>query len=145
MNFSSCLISCKSGCDYTKRCSTIPVVGSRVPSASAHTAIQFGSAAPGFVYTTHNMENLNRGIRKCTKTKVRFIDNLAAPPADYLTLINIEKNGASPYSTGATSYSSLWLSLRVALPDHGPYTQIRGNIFTIHFPWGSVGRWSAQT
>ena len=55
------------------------------------------------------MENLNRGIRKYTKTKVRFIDNLASPQADYLTLINIEKNGASPSSTVATSYSSFGL------------------------------------
>lgn len=43
------------------------------------------------IYTTNTIENLNRGIRKYTKTKVQFVDDNAAQKAVYLAIINIEK------------------------------------------------------
>ena len=43
------------------------------------------------MYTTNTIENLNRGIRKYTKTKVQFTDDTAAQKAVYLAIINIEK------------------------------------------------------
>ena len=43
------------------------------------------------IYTTNIIENLNRGIRKYTKTKVQFVDDAAALKAVYLSIINIEK------------------------------------------------------
>ena len=43
-------------------------------------------------YTTNVIENLNRGIRKYTKTKVQFTDDWAAQKAVYLAIINIEKS-----------------------------------------------------
>jgi putative transposase len=43
------------------------------------------------IYTTNTIENLNRGVRKYTKTKVQFIDDLAAQKAVYLAICNIEK------------------------------------------------------
>lgn len=43
------------------------------------------------IYTTNTIENLNRGIRKYTKTKVQFPDDLSAQKAVYLAIINIEK------------------------------------------------------
>ena len=44
------------------------------------------------IYTTNTIENLNRGIRKYTKTKVQFIDDNAAQKAVYLAIMNIEKS-----------------------------------------------------
>lgn len=44
------------------------------------------------IYTTNTIENLNRGIRKYTKTKVQFVDNNAAQKAVYLAVRNIETN-----------------------------------------------------
>lgn len=43
------------------------------------------------IYTTNTIENLNRGIRKYTKTKVQFVDDTAAFKAVYLAISNIEK------------------------------------------------------
>ena len=44
------------------------------------------------IYTTNTIENLNRGIRKYTKTKVQFPDDNAAQKAVYLAIMNIEKS-----------------------------------------------------
>lgn len=43
------------------------------------------------IYTTNSIENLNRGIRKYTKTKIQFPDDQAAEKAVYLAIRNIEK------------------------------------------------------
>lgn len=43
------------------------------------------------MYTTNTIENLNRGIRKYTKTKTQFPDDTAAQKAVYLAIMNIEK------------------------------------------------------
>lgn len=43
------------------------------------------------IYTTNTIENLNRGIRKYTKTKSVFPDDIAAYKAVYLAINNIEK------------------------------------------------------
>lgn len=43
------------------------------------------------IYTTNSIENLNRGIRKYTKTKVQFPDDQAAEKAVYLAIMNIER------------------------------------------------------
>ena len=48
------------------------------------------------IYTTNTIENLNRGIRKYTKTKVQFIDDNAAQKAVFLSIINIEKKWDMP-------------------------------------------------
>jgi len=60
------------------------------------------------IYTTNSIENLNRGIRKYTKTKVQFPDDQAAEKAVYLAIMNIEKKWSMPFTTGALcSISSL--------------------------------------
>lgn len=48
------------------------------------------------IYTTNTIENLNRGIRKYTKTKVQFTDDNAAQKAVYLAIMNIEKKWSMP-------------------------------------------------
>ena len=48
------------------------------------------------IYTTNTIENLNRGIRKYTKTKVQFTDDQAAQKAVYLAIMNIEKKWNMP-------------------------------------------------
>ena len=48
------------------------------------------------IYTTNTIENLNRGIRKYTKTKVQFVDDNAAQKAVYMAIMNIEKNWNKP-------------------------------------------------
>ncbi len=48
------------------------------------------------IYTTNSIENLNRGIRKYTKTKVQFPDDGAAEKAVYLAIMNIEKKWSMP-------------------------------------------------
>jgi transposase-like protein len=48
------------------------------------------------IYTTNTIENLNRGIRKYTKTKVQFPDDNAVQKAVYLAIINIEKKWNMP-------------------------------------------------
>lgn len=48
------------------------------------------------IYTTNTIENLNRGIRKYTKTKVQFIDDNAALKAVYLSIRNIEEKWDMP-------------------------------------------------
>ncbi len=48
------------------------------------------------IYTTNTIENVNRGIRKYTKTKVQFPDDMAAQKAVYLAIINIEKKWNMP-------------------------------------------------
>jgi transposase-like protein len=48
------------------------------------------------IYTTNTIENLNRGIRKYTKAKVQFPDDMAAQKAVYLAIINIEKKWSMP-------------------------------------------------
>jgi transposase-like protein len=52
------------------------------------------------------MENLNRGIRKYTKTRFEFTDELAAQKAVYLAIMNIQKNGAGLSCTGDASYKN---------------------------------------
>jgi putative transposase len=48
------------------------------------------------IYTTNTIENVNRGIRKYTKTKVQFPDDMAAQKAVYLAILNIEKKWNMP-------------------------------------------------
>ncbi len=48
------------------------------------------------IYTTNTIENLNRGIRKYTKSKVQFVDDMAAIKAVYLAITNIEKKWNMP-------------------------------------------------
>ena len=48
------------------------------------------------MYTTNTIENLNRGIRKYTKSKVQFPDDQAAEKAVYLAIMNIEKKWTMP-------------------------------------------------
>ncbi|MDD4030124.1 MAG: IS256 family transposase [Bacteroidales bacterium] len=48
------------------------------------------------IYTTNTIENLNRGIRKYTKTKVQFVDDNAALKAVYLSIRNIEEKWNMP-------------------------------------------------
>lgn len=48
------------------------------------------------IYTTNTIENLNRGIRKYTKTKVQFTDDNAVQKAVYLAIRNIEKKWDMP-------------------------------------------------
>lgn len=48
------------------------------------------------IYTTNTIENLNRGIRKYTKTKVQFTDDQAAQKAVFLAIMNIEKKWSMP-------------------------------------------------
>ena len=48
------------------------------------------------IYTTNTIENVNRGIRKYIKTKVQFVDDMAAQKAVYLALMNIEKKWNMP-------------------------------------------------
>jgi putative transposase len=44
------------------------------------------------IYTTNTIENLNRGIRKYTKTKTQFPTENAATKSVFLAIQNIEKN-----------------------------------------------------
>jgi putative transposase len=48
------------------------------------------------IYTTNTIENLNRGIRKYTKTKVQFPDDTSALKAVYLAITNIETAWSKP-------------------------------------------------
>jgi putative transposase len=48
------------------------------------------------IYTTNTIENLNRGIRKYTKTKVQFTDDNAVLKAVYLSIRNIEEKWNMP-------------------------------------------------
>lgn len=48
------------------------------------------------IYTTNTIENLNRGIRKYTKTKVQFVDDNAAQKAVYMAIMNIEQSWSRP-------------------------------------------------
>ena len=44
------------------------------------------------IYTTNTIENLNRGIRKYTKTKTQFTNENAATKSVFLSIQNIEKS-----------------------------------------------------
>lgn len=44
------------------------------------------------IYTTNTIENLNRGIRKYTKTKTQFTNENAAIKSIFLSIQNIEKS-----------------------------------------------------
>lgn len=48
------------------------------------------------IYTTNTIENLNRGIRKYTKTKTQFTNENAASKSIYLSIKNIEKAWTRP-------------------------------------------------
>lgn len=48
------------------------------------------------IYTTNTIENLNRGIRKYTKTKVQFPDDRSVQKAVYLAILNLEKKCTMP-------------------------------------------------
>jgi transposase-like protein len=50
------------------------------------------------IYTTNTIENLNRGIRKYTKTKTQFTNENAATKSVYLSIKNIEKAWSKPIS-----------------------------------------------
>ncbi len=50
------------------------------------------------IYTTNTIENLNRSIRKYTKTKVQFIDDNSAQKAVYMAIMNIERKWSRPIS-----------------------------------------------
>ena len=48
------------------------------------------------IYTTNTIENLNRGIRKYTKTKTQFTNENAASKSVYLSIMNIENAWSKP-------------------------------------------------
>jgi putative transposase len=48
------------------------------------------------IYTTNTIENLNRGIRKYTKTKTQFTNENSAAKSVYLSIKNIEKAWSKP-------------------------------------------------
>lgn len=48
------------------------------------------------IYTTNTIENLNRGIRKYTKTKTQFPNENAASKSIYLSIQNIEEAWSKP-------------------------------------------------
>lgn len=48
------------------------------------------------MYTTNTIENLNRGIRKYTKTKVQFPDEKSVKKSVYLAIMNNEKSWKMP-------------------------------------------------
>lgn len=48
------------------------------------------------IYTTNTIENLNRGVRKYTKTKTQFPNDNAATKAIYLAIKNIEEAWTKP-------------------------------------------------
>jgi transposase-like protein len=48
------------------------------------------------IYTTNTIENLNRGIRKYTKTKTQFTNENAATKSIFLALNNIQKDWEKP-------------------------------------------------
>ena len=48
------------------------------------------------IYTTNTIENLNRGIRKYTKTKVQFPDETSCLKSVYLAIMKLEKNWTKP-------------------------------------------------
>ena len=48
------------------------------------------------IYTTNTIENLNRGIRKYTKTKTQFPNDNAASKSVYLSIMNIEIAWSKP-------------------------------------------------
>jgi putative transposase len=48
------------------------------------------------IYTTNTIENLNRGIRKYTKTKTQFPNENAASKSVYLSIKNIEQAWVKP-------------------------------------------------
>lgn len=48
------------------------------------------------IYTTNIIENVNRGIRKYTKTKVQFPDDMAAQKAVFLAIRNLEQKWTMP-------------------------------------------------
>ena len=48
------------------------------------------------MYTTNTIENLNRGIRKYTKTKVQFPDEKSVKKSVYLAIKNSEKAWVKP-------------------------------------------------
>jgi transposase-like protein len=50
------------------------------------------------IYTTNTIENLNRGIRKYTKTKTQFPNENAATKSIFLAIKNIENAWISPIS-----------------------------------------------
>jgi len=50
------------------------------------------------IYTTNTIENLNRGIRKYTKTKTQFPNENAASKSIYLAIKNIEQAWNKPIS-----------------------------------------------
>jgi transposase-like protein len=53
------------------------------------------------IYTTNTIENLNRGIRKYTKTKTQFPNENAAAKSIYLAIKNIEEAWTRPISQWA--------------------------------------------
>jgi len=48
------------------------------------------------IYTTNTIENLNRGIRKYTRTKLQFPNEKSVKKAVYLAIMNNEKNWVKP-------------------------------------------------
>ena len=53
------------------------------------------------IYTTNTIENLNRNIRKYTKTKLQFPDDQAAEKAVYLVIMNTQRKWSQiPHNWG---------------------------------------------
>lgn len=64
------------------------------------------------MYTTNTIENLNRGIRKYTKTKVQITDDALAQKAVYLAIMNIEKKWSMPLHNWGCCSINILLSLK---------------------------------
>lgn len=62
---------------------------------------QFPLEIRSIMYTTNTIENINRGIRKYTKTKVQFPDDQAALKAVYMAMMNIENKWTHPIKNWA--------------------------------------------
>jgi transposase-like protein len=58
------------------------------------------------IYTTNIIENVNRGIRKYTKTKVQFPDDMAAQKAVFLAIRNLEQKWTMPVRNWGMSFNS---------------------------------------
>lgn len=58
--------------------------------------LEFPPEIRKIMYTTNTIENLNRTIRKYTKTKVQFPDEKSVKKSVYLAIMNNEKNWTKP-------------------------------------------------
>jgi putative transposase len=58
--------------------------------------LEYPSELRTIMYTTNTIENLNRGIRKYTKTKVQFPDEKSVKKSVYLAIMNNQKSWVKP-------------------------------------------------